>query len=112
MKVFLSTIANAVDGNQIHVKIIPGADPSYLETMGTVAPLFTLPAKQLKKMSRAKAGLPDLTRWYSVTGDSIMAYLTPEGNLIEGALGGSIITDVVNPKVVPPPQAAATAPDP
>jgi len=103
----IASIANAaVDGNRIHVKLAPDADPGALATLGTPSPLFTLPIKRLRKLCRASPGLPDLTLWYGVSVDPSIDV----GSFVGGdEVNSSVVTDVVVPQSYPPPAIVNTS---
>lgn len=113
LSVLLRT-ANAAD--VVHVKLAPGFTSTDIQDMGPViTPLFTLPYDRLKALCEVEPGLPDLTLWYRVvlTKDDAAASTTGNNEEQEEAdfvLQANIvaqydgaITDVVIPKIVPPP---------
>lgn len=102
-----------VEGQVMHVKIAPGANANDLEYLGSVTPLFTLPYERLKELSGIKPGLPDLTLWYSITTNSTDAGAPVEAEFTSQGFDDTIITDVVIPVIMPPPQntGASVTPD-
>ena len=94
-----------------HVELRPGQEQADLEDRHpdyTVKPLFTLSFEWPKELSQVEPDLPDLTLWYCKR--SSYRWSQAPGFFRDPLGKDGIITDVVIPKISPPPVQVKVAP--